>query len=293
MDSGQARQVRSFNRAVTQMVGALDESYLKRGRPLGEARLLFEIGADGAEARDLRARLGLDSGYLSRLLRALERQGLIEVFAPEKDARLRRVQLTPKGRSEFAEYDRLSDLLAGGLLAPLDRTQRERLVAAMGEVERLLSAAAVTIAVESPSGPDARSCLDRYFAELAERFEAGYDPGRDQSAPVEGLTPPSGLFVMARLKGEPVGCGALKRIDGSVGELKRVWTAASVRGLGIARRVIVKLEDEARAMGFAVLRLDTNKALTEAHALYRKAGYSEIARFSDNPYAHRWFEKRL
>jgi len=293
MDSRQIERVRRFNRTVTQTVGALDQSYLKRGRPLGEARILFELGADGAESQTLRARLGLDSGYLSRLLRSLETQGLIEVGPDTSDRRRRRARLTGKGRAEVAAYDDLSDKLAASLLAPLDPTRRARLVAAMGEVERLIAATTVAVAIEPPTSAEARRCLDSYFGELAERFERGYDPANDLSASAENLAPPSGLFVLARLRGEPIGCGALKRIDAATGEIKRVWTAPSARGLGVARRILHRLEDEALAMGFVVLRLDTNKALTEAHAFYLKEGYRDVARFNDNPYAHRWFEKRL
>ena len=293
MDPHSIRRVRSFNRAVTQAVGALDQSYLERGRPLGEARVLFEIGAEGADAKTLRARLGLNSGYLSRLLRSLEAQGLIAVGPDAADARRRHASLTRTGRAEVAAYDALSDRLAASLIAPLDETRRARLIAAMGEVERLLDAATVTIAVEPPASVDARRCLKAYFCELAERFDGGYDPANDLSAPAEDLAPPAGLFVVARLRGEPIGCGALKRIDANTGEIKRVWTAPTARGLGVARRMLHRLEAEAAAMGFAVLRLDTNKALTEAHALYLKEGYRDIERFNGNPYAHRWFEKRL
>ncbi len=293
MDGDQIRLIRSFNRTVTETVGALDESYLTRGRSLSQARLIFEIGAGGADIRSLRARLGLDSGYLSRLLRSLAAQGLIELGAGAADRRMRRVTLTRKGRHELAAYDRLSDRLAASLIEPLDQVQRERLVAAMGEVERLLRAAAVDIAFEPPSASDARVCLERYFRELADRFEAGYDPAEDKSATDEDLTPPAGSFVVARLKGEPVGCGALKRIDQTTGEIKRVWTAPAARGLGVARRILRKLEGKARAMELMTLRLDTNKALKEAHAFYRKQGFREVERFSDNPYAHHWFEKTL
>ena len=149
------------------------------------------------------------------------------------------------------------------------------------------------VAVEPPTTADARFCLESYFRELGERFEAGYDPASDLSAPVEDLTPPSGLFVLARLRGNPIGCGALKRIDAATGEIKRVWTAPAARGLGVARRMLRRLEAEAVVMGFAVLRLDTNRALTEAHAFYLSEGYCDVPRFSDNPYAHRWFEKWL
>ncbi len=163
-----------------------------------------------------------------------------------------------------------------------------RRVATSAEVERSLA-----IAAELPASAEARACLEAYFRELAERFAEGYDPASDLSAPAEDLAPPSGLFVLARLRGEPVGCGALKRIDAATGKIKRVWTAPPARGLGVARRILHRLEAEAGKMGFAVLRLDTNKALTEAHALYLGEGYREVACFNDNPYAHRWFEKRL
>src|SRR5262245_26715969 len=127
-------QVRRFNRAVTERVGALRDHFLGRDRPLGEARLLWEVGAEGAEIRELRARLSLDSGYLSRMLRALEHERLVDVEASAADGRVRRVRLTKRGRAERAELDRRADVLARGLLQPLSEDQRERLVAAMGEV---------------------------------------------------------------------------------------------------------------------------------------------------------------
>jgi DNA-binding MarR family transcriptional regulator/GNAT superfamily N-acetyltransferase len=289
----QLQSVRRFNRLVTQRVGALEVDYLRRGRPLAEARLLFEIGADGADVRALRSKLGLDSGYLSRLLQSLSAQELIAIAKGEEDGRRRRVSLTRKGSAERAAYDRLSDNLAESMLDPLDGSQQNRLLAAMGEVERLIRAASVKVAAEAPDTADARLCLSTYFSELAARFETGFDAGADDSARVEDMAPPSGLFVIARLDGDAVGCGGFKRVDRATGEIKRVWTAPSARGLGVARRMLRALEAAAREAGLKTLRLDTNRALTEAHALYRSEGYREIARFNDNPYAHHWFEKRL
>ncbi len=268
---------------LTRRVGALDDSYLRRGRPLGEARVVHETGPRGADARDVRARLGLDSGYFSRLLRSLEAQGLITVGRQRDDARRRRISLTRKGRAEFAAYERLSDRLAELFLAPLDPARRERLVAAMGEIERLLRSAAVTVGVQPPGSADARACLDAYFRELAERFESGYDPAKGNSATDAEMTPPAGYFVVARIDGEPVGCGALKRGDPSIGEIRRMWTAPAARGLGVAGRVLAALESIARETGLSTLRLETNRTLTEAQALYRRAGYREVARFNDEP----------
>jgi DNA-binding MarR family transcriptional regulator/GNAT superfamily N-acetyltransferase len=293
MDESQLTQIRRFNRVVTQRTGALEADYLRRGRPLAEARLIFEIGADGVDVRTLRLRLGLDSGYLSRLMRSLKAQGLIAVANGGGDGRRRRASLTRKGRAERAAYDRLSDRLAASMLETLHEAARGRLVTAMGEVERLIRAASVEVAAEAPESADARRCLDAYFNELAARFEGGFDRAKDDSARANDMTPPSGLFVVARLDGEPVGCGGLKRSDKTTGEIKRVWTAPSARGVGVARRVLRALEAAGRDMGIKTLRLGTNRALTEAHALYRKEGFRAIARFNDNPYEHRWFEKRL
>src|SRR3954453_10657238 len=140
----QVAAVRRFNRTVTQRVGALADSYLARDRPLGECRLLWEIG-DGCDVRDLRARLDLDSGYVSRLLGRLRAAGLVTVEPGAADRRVRTARLPAAGRRERAELDRRSDELAGALLAPLDERRRERLVAAMAEVERLLTASLVRI----------------------------------------------------------------------------------------------------------------------------------------------------
>lgn len=293
MDARQVQQVRRFNRLITQRVGALADSYLRRGRPLGEARLIFETGPHGADVRTLRNRLGLDSGYLSRLLRSLEAQGLVAVRRQTRDGRQRHVQLTREGQAEFATYDGLSDKLAASMLAPLAASQRDRLVAAMAEVERLLRAGSVEVRVEPPVSADARWCLGEYFRELAERFDTGFDPARSNAAPDEDITPPAGWFVVARLDGSAVGCGALKRKDSTTGEIKRMWTAPSARGQGVARRVLRTLEAIARKADLNTLQLETNRTLNEAQALYRQEGYQEVAAFNDEPYAHHWFEKKL
>ena len=104
--------------------------------------------------------------------------------------------------------------------------------------------------------------------------------------------PPAGLFLVARLDGRPVGCGALKVRGRKLGEIKRMWVAPDARGLGIAQRLLDALETNAAQMGLDTLQLDTNRALKEAHALYARNGYREIPRYNDNPYAHHWFEKR-
>lgn len=293
MDDGVVAQVRRFNRAVTQRVGALDDRYLARDRPLGEARVLWEIGDAGCDVRSLRSSLDLDSGYLSRLLRSLEADGLVTVGRSEDDGRVRTARLTAKGSAERAVLDRRSDALARSLLEPLTISQRERLVSAMGEVERLLTAALVEIAAVDPAHRHAQHCLHEYFAELDRRFDSGFDPARTLSADVEAFRPPGGVFVLATLRGEPVGCGALRFHGAEPTELKRLWVAAPARGLGVGRRLLDELEARAAASRSRAVRLDTNRTLTEAIAMYRSAGYTEIDAFNDEPYAHHWFEKVL
>jgi DNA-binding MarR family transcriptional regulator/GNAT superfamily N-acetyltransferase len=291
MHAEQVRRVRSFNRTVSQRIGALNDHFLGRDRPLGEARLLYEIGRDGADMRDLRARLELDSGYASRLLRSLERQGLVKARATANDGRVRRATLTRKGLREIAELDRRAEALADSVLAPLNAAQRDRLIAAMTEVERLMRASAVQIAAEAAASADALWCIEQYFSENARRFDAGFDPARTISAKPDELTPPAGIFIVARLGGRPIGCGGLKVKDRNIGEIKRMWVSPDARGLGLGRRLLQTLEAHARAFGVRTLRLETNRALKEAQALYRSSGYFEVAPFNDEPFAHHWFEK--
>ncbi|WP_327662215.1 MULTISPECIES: bifunctional helix-turn-helix transcriptional regulator/GNAT family N-acetyltransferase [unclassified Streptomyces] len=294
-DIGDVARVRRFNRVVSERVGVLQERFHGTERPYGQARLLWEIGEAGAplDVRRLRERLGLDSGYVSRLLRALEADGLVAVEPLERDRRVRTARLTERGRDEWTVLDRRSDEAAGSLLAPLSPAQRGRLVAAMAEVDRLLTAGTVTLDDVAPDHPDAELCLHGYFAELQERFDTGFDPAHSLLPDAGELRPPHGQFVVARLHGEPVGCAGLKLPPGGAAEVKRMWVAPRVRGLGLARRFLAEMETRAARHGAELLRLDTNKALGEAIGLYRAYGFEEVAAFNDEPYAHHWFEKRL
>src|SRR5580693_10410527 len=292
-DTGMVSQVRRFNRTVTRRIGALNDTFLARDRPLGQARLLWEIGPDGSDVRALRARLDLDSGYLSRLLRCLAGDGLITVTPSEADGRVRIAELTSAGQAERAELDRLSDDAAGAILGPLTGRQRDRLITAMAEVERLLTASAIELAGSDPRAPGALACQRAYASELAVRFEAGYDPAQTMTVDDAELTPPAGLLLVASLHGEPVGCGAVILAGAGPAKIRRMWVSAAVRGLGLGRRILAGLEAHAAAAGASTVRLETNRALTEAISLYRSAGYREVPAFSDEHYAHHWFEKAL
>lgn len=293
MTPDQIDQVRRFHRLVTQRAGALDDHFLGRDRPLGHSRVLFEIGERGADLRELRARLGLDSGYLSRIVQSLEGAGLVTVRSAPTDERVRRAELTPAGLAEVALMDRRSDEAAQGILAPLTEPQRERLVAAMAEVHGLLRVAGARIERVDPASDAARWCVSRYYAEIASRFEHGFDPAQALPYGDADFREPRGVFVVATVDGEPVACGGVTTIAPGIGYLKRMWVAASMRGLGFGRRMLGAFEDEARRLGFHTLRLETNRALTEAIRLYESAGYQRVAPFNAEPHADFWFEKQL
>jgi DNA-binding MarR family transcriptional regulator/GNAT superfamily N-acetyltransferase len=293
LDTEAVGRVRRFNRLVTQRVGALNDHFLARERPLAEARVLWEIGREGCEVRVLRARLELDSGHLSRLLRALEADGLIRVVPSPVDGRVRTAQLTPAGLAERSELDRRSDNLARSLLEPLNARQRDRLLVAMGDVERLLTAALVELRPTDPAHPDANACFQHYFVELERRSNSRLDPATLIAAKPHELRPPAGLLLVAYLHSEPVGCGAVKHHADAPSEIKRMWVAETARGLGIGRRLLAELEASAARSGATRARLETNRKLTEAIGLYRSAGYVEVAAFNDEPFADHWFEKRL
>jgi DNA-binding MarR family transcriptional regulator/GNAT superfamily N-acetyltransferase len=286
-------QVRRFNRIVTERIGALGDRYLGRDRPLGEARVLWEIGLDGCEVRRLRSRLEIDSGYLSRLLRALERDGLIVVEPVASDRRIRVARLTGAGRRERDTLDERSDELARSMLAPLSPRQRQQLLAAMGEVESLLTQAGVEITPIDPEHRDAQYCLREYVAELNRRSDRGFDPSVGATALPDEVRPPAGEFFVVYVHGEPVGCGAVKYHPGEPAELKRMWIAPAGRGLGLGRRLLQTLEASALASGAHIAHIETNAVLAEAIALYRSAGWVEVPAFNDEPFADHWFEKRL
>jgi DNA-binding MarR family transcriptional regulator/GNAT superfamily N-acetyltransferase len=293
MADAMVEQVRRFNRVVTKQVGALNDRFLGRPRPLGEARLLWEIGLGACEVRSLRCRLGIDSGYLSRLLRSLEAAGLVEVSPSPADARIRIVRLTRAGRQERAALDRRSDELAGSLLAALSADQQKRMVGAMREVERLLVAATVQITPVDPEHPDAQYCLAEYVAELNQRSTRGFDPSVGATALPHEVRPPAGQFYVAYLHGEPIGCGAVKHHPDAPAEIKRMWIAPQARGLGLGRRLLETLEACARTGGARVAYIETSAVLTEALSLYRSAGWVEVPPVNDEPFADHWFQKEL
>lgn len=284
-------RVRRFNRAVTVEVGALDTSFLGRGRPLGAARVLNAIGRGIGDVGDLRDELGLDSGLASRLLRGLEQEGLVETVPHAADGRRRVARLTRAGQREFKLYEALSDRQAAAMLARHPRP--DELLAAMDLVASALARDRIELAEMPADSAPARHCLQAYYAELARRFDGGFEVSRSLDPEARDMLRPRGSFLVALSDGLPLGCVGLKGHGGTDAEIKRLWVSPAARGLGLARRLMAAAEATARELGIEQLRLDTNSALPEAARLYRVSGWNEIPRFNDDPYPDLFFEKRL
>ena len=290
--------LRHFNRTFTPRIGVLDESFLGTGLPLAAARLLFEIGLAPVTVHELRRRLRADSGYVSRLLRRLEDDDLIEVAEDPSDGRRRIATLTRGGHLAWRDLDRRSDDIARRLLDPLTKDQCGELQDALMRADRLLRLAAVSLSVASPDGADAMTAMRAYVAELDQRFPERFDVGNgfepDELAQMSG---PGGTFIVVRdggdEGGESLGCGGLRRLDDATAEIKRMWLHSSMRGLGLGRRLLERLETEARDLGYRSVALDTHATLGSAIAMYESAGYRRVDRYNDNPYAQLFFRKDL
>jgi DNA-binding MarR family transcriptional regulator/GNAT superfamily N-acetyltransferase len=285
-----AEQMRDFNRFYTQTIGVLNDRYLGQHRPLAEARLLFEIGVEGADVRGLRARLRLDSGYVSRLLRGLESAGLVQTRRSPIDSRVRLAELTARGRLELDDLNDRSRRAAVDLLDPLSPEKRSELLEAMNLIRRHLRLSAIEVATIDPDAPEAQECLRAYVAELSVRFPEGYSE-RDL-LPASDARGAAGVFVVARESGQGVGCGVLRTPPG-IAEIRHLWIDPAARGIGLGRRLVVELERHAITRGYRTIRLDTHPVLIEAINLYRTSGYRAVPAYDDNPHAQLWFEKPL
>jgi GNAT superfamily N-acetyltransferase len=145
---------------------------------------------------------------------------------------------------------------------------------------------------EPLDGSAGRSLIAAFHEEVTSLYPS-WTPSTGPSADPEEFEPPGGRFFVLYAGREPVGCGGFKRLDERTAEIKRMYVSPEVRGLGLARRILGRLESGARAAGYALVRLDTGDRQPEALRLYRSAGYREIPDYNGNPAATYWFEKAL
>ncbi len=285
-------RLRRFNRAVTREVGALDHSYLGRGRPLGAARVLQLITPQGRDISEIRSRLGLDSGLLSRLLRSLEAEALIDITTDPSDRRRRTARLTAKGEAEMQAYNAIGYARAAETLARAGNRQ-QALIAAMDLIATTLLKDQLEIRDADANDPASLACLQAYYDLLAAKIP-GLTPDMltlPLSDP-EKYRPPHGAFLIAWSDDLPIACVSLRPLQAGTGEVKRLWVDPSARGQGLARRMMQAIEARAKTLGYTALKLDTNAVLTEAIALYRADGWHDITAYTGFPATH-WLGKAL
>lgn len=285
-------RLRRFNRVVTREIGALDNSYLGRGRPLGAARVLQLVKPEGTDVAELRRRLDLDTGLLSRILRSLQTEGLVEVAPDPADRRRRIARLTPAGLAEWRIYDALGHAKAQ---AVFDRAgaRQQAVIEAMDLIATVMLKDDVVILDADPLDPAAHASVDAYYQLLLdtvpettrEMFELPLpDPDRYRA--------PDGAFLVAWSEDLPVGCVSLRRLGPKLAEVKRLWVHPHARGQGLGLRLMRTVEARARDLGYTHAKLDSNTSLVAAINLYRSDGWSECDPYTDPP-ANIWMTKRL
>ena len=275
--------VRRFNRFYTQRLGVLGEGLLDGPFSLTETRILYELAhREGLTAAGLARELGLDSGYLSRILRGFEKAGLLDRGADPDDARRSVLRLTDKGRAEFAPAETRSSEQAARWLAGLAAPAAGEVVAAMRRIERALGGEPSRAWVMRPPRPgDLGWVISRHGAIYAEEF--GWD-GTFETLVAEigagimkNLDPAREAGWIAELDGLPVGSVFLVRVDDTTAKLRLLLVERQARGLGIGARLEEECERFARRAGYRRITLWTHSVLVAARAIYARAGYQLVA----------------
>ncbi len=285
-------RLRRFNRAVTREIGALDTSYLGRGRPLGAVRVLQLVSPAGTDLADIRKRLDLDTGLLSRLLRGLEDEGLVTLTTHPDDRRRRIASLTPAGQTEMQAYEALGHAKATQVLAHAGNRAPD-LIAAMDLIASVMLRDQVDIRDADPDDAAAQHLIAAYFRFLTENVPGVSAPMFTLPLPdAPNLRAPHGAFLVAWSDDMPVGCVSFRPLKTGIAEAKRLWVDPMARGQGLARHLMQAIEARARDAGFTRIVLDTNSALTDAIALYRSLGWADIPPYTAFP-ADTWLAKPL
>lgn len=273
--------VRAFNRFYTRQIGLLEDGLLRSGFSLAEARVLFELAhRDAPTATEIGESLGLDPGYLSRMITSFVKQGLVAKSPAAHDRRQHRLGLTQKGSRAFAQLDRRSQTAIGALLDGLSHDGQERIVKAMDSIESLMRTPAreERALVLRPHRPGdmgyvvgrhgalyaAEYGWDESFealaAEIAAQFLRTYDERRER------------CFI-AEIDGEPVGSAFLVCASETVAKLRLLLVEPQARGLGVGRALVEACIGFARQKGYASITLWTQSTLTAARAIYARAGF--------------------
>ncbi len=273
--------VRAFNRFYTQKLGVLDQHLMQSPFSLSEARVLYEVAhRDTVAAKEIGIELGLDPGYLSRIVQGFEDKGLITRTPLPSDRRQQQLGLTAKGRQAFAKLDRSSDSEVATMLQALDRGTRDRLVGAMGAIEQILEPAAQarpSFLLRSHRPGDIGWVISRHgavyareygwdisfealVAEIGAQFITSFDPTREHC-------------WIAEIDGEPVGSIFLVKSTDEIAKLRLLLVEKKARGLGIGRALTEQCIRFARDSGYKGMELWTQSCLTAARDIYRRVGF--------------------
>ena len=287
-------QVRGFNRFYTRQIGLLREQFLQTPYSLTQARVLYELGRDsGITAKNLIEELGLDKGYLSRLLREFEKQGLVKRSSSKEDRRVSNLALTAKGRAEFKTLDAKSREETAGMLAKMSEAQRERLIQSMMGIQALLDpheAAAPEFPLRTHKPGDIGWVVKRHAELYAQEY--GWD------ASFEGLVAEiAGAFLrnfdakrercwIAERAGDRLGCVFLVKDSKKVAKLRLLLVEPSARGLGIGARLVGECLEFARQCGYKKVTLWTNDILHAARKVYEAAGFSLVKEEKHHSFGH-------
>lgn len=294
--SGRIAAVRRFSRFYTRRIGLLHEGLLGGPLSLTEGRVIYELARDGpTTAARLGAKLDLDAGYLSRILRGFEAQGLIERRPAESDARRSTIDLTGAGRAMFAAIDARSAAEIGGLLARLQPAQQDRLVAALRTAESLLGAeqapASTPAYLLRPPRPGDIGCVvARHGALYAEEY--GWDEQFEALVAeivahfVRTSDKTGERCWVADMDGAVVGSVFLVRHTDAIAKLRLLYVEPRARGLGIGRRLVDECIQTARHLGYRRLTLWTNDVLHAARRIYLSAGFQLVAEESHRSFGH-------
>ena len=284
--------VRGFSRFWTRRIGALEEGYLKSPFSLTEARVLYELAhAEETSASQLGEELGLDAGYLSRILRGFEERGLVDKKPSQTDGRRRLLSLTARGREAFAPLDTRSQEDIGSMLDALSDAEVERLVGAMRTIEGLLGNRPGAPYLLRPHGPgDMGWVVHRHGALYGreygwdERFEALV--ARIVADFVDNYDPAGERCWIAERNGEPVGSVFLVRQSESVAKLRLLLVEPEARGLGIGTRLVEECIRFAGSHGYVKLTLWTNDVLHAARHIYETAGFRLVHEEPHHSFGH-------
>ena len=286
--------VRQFNRFFTRQIGVLREGLLHSPYPLTDARILFELGqCNQVTASRLGRELGLDAGYLSRILARLEQQGLLEKVRSENDGRQLLVSLTAAGREAFALLDQRSREEVSEMLEDLSEEDQQRLLKAMQTIESVLSSGFKFSEpfVLRPHEPGDMGWVahrhgvlyaqeygwDEHFealvAQIVADFINNYNPGRERC-------------WIAEMDGEIIGSVFVVQSSETVAKLRLLLVEPKARGLGLGTRLVEECIRFARRRGYQKLILWTNSILLEARHIYMKTGFKLVAEEAHHSFGH-------